>query len=518
MNMTRRLLRLLLWGGLTVSLLFPAAASAQNSVFLAYGGFSASGRSSNISATTSSSRTAIPTTTGNTLLVANTGSNTVFLQLGNSSVTATTTGGVPLFASSYITLTVGGNTNIAAITASSTSTVVVLRGTGVPAMAGGGSSGGGGGGAVTIADGADAAEGTTTDAACATDNGTCTVIALLKRNNQRLTAGIGTKAPGTAAANSILGGALYDASTITLTDGQQAALQLDSNGNIKAAPGIATVTLTAWNTSTALNSTQVLMVNHGAPALLVQLNQGATLTAGAVTFEGTYDGTNWGTIPVAQVLNPNTYAPLTNPYTMVSSTNQPFLILAQGYQSIRIKLSTAITTSAGVGTSTPFVSLLPYNPTVSALLNPLAAGSAVVGKVGIDQTTPGTTNAVQAIAGTSGGASTTGNIAANNTTAVVVKASAGTLYGGQLGNIGAGPAYLKIYDATSATCGSGTPKKRLIIPKSSTAADGGGSNFSLGDVGVAFPTGITYCLTTGILDNDTTAPAASTVLVNLDWK
>lgn len=47
--------------------------------------------------------------------------------------------------------------------------------------------GGGGGGAVTIADGADTAQGTTTDAACATDNGTCTEIALLKRENQRLT-------------------------------------------------------------------------------------------------------------------------------------------------------------------------------------------------------------------------------------------------------------------------------------------------------------------------------------------
>lgn len=45
----------------------------------------------------------------------------------------------------------------------------------------------GGGSAVSIADGADVAQGTTTDAACATDNGNCTEIALLKRENQRLT-------------------------------------------------------------------------------------------------------------------------------------------------------------------------------------------------------------------------------------------------------------------------------------------------------------------------------------------
>lgn len=191
----------------------------------------------------------------------------------------------------------------------------------------------------------------------------------------------------------------------------------------------------------------------------------------------------------------------------------------------------------------------------------LPAGANVIGKVGIDQTTPGTTNGVQVIAalpagsntigavtqasgpwtanltqvlsaalsatnplfdqivaGTAGGASTTGNIAANNTTAVVVKASAGTLYGVQLYGIGSAPAYLKIYNATSATCGSGTPVKRLMIPAAATAANGAGSNITFGPEGVAFGTGITYCVTTGITDADTTAPAASTFLVNLDWK
>lgn len=42
-------------------------------------------------------------------------------------------------------------------------------------------------GAITISNGSDVAQGSTTDAACATDNGTCTSIALLKRANQRLT-------------------------------------------------------------------------------------------------------------------------------------------------------------------------------------------------------------------------------------------------------------------------------------------------------------------------------------------
>lgn len=121
-------------------------------------------------------------------------------------------------------------------------------------------------------------------------------------------------------------------------------------------------------------------------------------------------------------------------------------------------------------------------------------------------------------AGTGVGSSTAGAIVPNNTTAVVVKASAGTLYGAQLAGLGSAPAYVKIYNATSATCGSGTPVKRLMIPAASTAANGAGSNISFGPVGVAFGTGITYCVTTGIADNDTTAPAASTFLVNLDYQ
>lgn len=48
------------------------------------------------------------------------------------------------------------------------------------------SGGGGGGGAVTVANGADVAQGTTTDAACGTDAGTCTALSLIKRTNTNI--------------------------------------------------------------------------------------------------------------------------------------------------------------------------------------------------------------------------------------------------------------------------------------------------------------------------------------------
>lgn len=128
-------------------------------------------------------------------------------------------------------------------------------------------------------------------------------------------------------------------------------------------------------------------------------------------------------------------------------------------------------------------------------------------------------NGVVVAASATNGASTTGNIAANNTTGVNLKGSAGTVYGVQLGGIGSAPAYLKIYDkATAPTCGTDTPIKRLIIPAASTAANGGGSNVSFGPSGILTTLGIGYCVTTGITDADTTAPAANTFLVNVDWK
>src|SRR6185312_2429457 len=146
----------------------------------------------------------------------------------------------------------------------------------------------------------------------------------------------------------------------------------DGSGNCRpnAVPGAVISTGTGWTSATTLNATQTLMgTGQGSPALLVQLDQTSTITGGVVTFEGTYDNTNWVTIPTAQVLNSNTFASLTNPYTLVASTNQPFLILTQGYQSVRVRLSTVIT---GTATVTPQITLLPYNPTSATAANQTA--------------------------------------------------------------------------------------------------------------------------------------------------
>lgn len=111
-------------------------------------------------------------------------------------------------------------------------------------------------------------------------------------------------------------------------------------------------------------------------------------------------------------------------------------------------------------------------------------------------------------------------IVPNNTTSVAVGASANhQLYGIDGYSIStATPIFIKLYNATqgSTTCGSGTPVARYMIPAS-------GSNQGSGQImhdanGVPFSTALTYCITAGIGDTDTTAPAANTYLVNVYYK
>lgn len=112
------------------------------------------------------------------------------------------------------------------------------------------------------------------------------------------------------------------------------------------------------------------------------------------------------------------------------------------------------------------------------------------------------------------GVSVKSYIVANNTTSVAIDANPGQIYAIAAYAISSGtPAYLKIYNAAqgSTTCGSGTPVERHLIP---TGSAGAGVALPL-SLGVSYSTAITACVTGGIADNDTTAPAASTYLVNV---
>lgn len=146
----------------------------------------------------------------------------------------------------------------------------------------------------------------------------------------------------------------------------------------------------------------------------------------------------------------------------------------------------------------------------------LTAGSVVIGKVGIDQTTDGTTNRIAAnLDKVSGAAITLGQKTAANsipvvlssdgavgvvfstpsiakTTALssslVVKASAGTLLGFTVYNDNANAQFIQIHNTTSLPADSSIPIDILRVEgKSSNSYEGNGI------VGDAYSTGITLC-------------------------
>ena len=125
--------------------------------------------------------------------------NNAYCKLGASA----TTSDQMIPPSSWFAFTVGGATQLTCITSTSTTTVNMVGGSGLPTGSGGGGGGGGGGGAVTVADGADVTQGALADAAV-TAGATGTVNAHL-RSISRDVMTVNTWASGTLGAMAAYG-------------------------------------------------------------------------------------------------------------------------------------------------------------------------------------------------------------------------------------------------------------------------------------------------------------------------
>jgi hypothetical protein len=164
----------------------------------------------------------------------------------------------------------------------------------------------------------------------------------------------------------------------------------------------------------------------------------------------------------------------------------------------------------------------------------LAAGSAIVGKVGIDQTTNGTTNGVYVtntglpvaqgngtstavpwvvannVGSASGGISSFYELAsssAGSPNLTQVKSGAGRIYKITGYNNSTGPRRLRFYDALSAnvTVGTTTAKFTRILPA------GAAFSFDFSDIGASFTTGISFAIVQSATLTDTTGPAAGDI-------
>lgn len=95
-----------------------------------------------------------------------------------------------------------------------------------------------------------------------------------------------------------------------------------------------------------------------------------------------------------------------------------------------------------------------------------------------------------------------------------VKATAGIVYGFAFTNTATATRFLKFYNDTAAnvTVGATTPVLTLGLPGNTSDDVSGVFPFPSG---LNFSTAITVAATTGVADNDTGAPAANDVIVNI---
>lgn len=296
----------------------------------------------------------------------------------------------------------------------------------------------------------------------------------------------------------------YVLADYTATQGTVAAFTCQST---KICPGVAIYDITGTN-GAAVKAASVAPATTD-PAVVTGIADGNLVTLG-LKADAKSTATDTTSISIMQVLkqiSASVQAPPTQPVTgTFFQTTQP-VSLAASAAADGSDVTQGAKADAACGTSTGTCSLI-------ALIKYLTSvGLPVTNTNANGRTTAANASPVVPVAA----ASTAGAIVPPNTTAVVVKGSAGTLFGVQVYGINAAPAYLKIYNATSATCGSGTPVKRIMIPAASTAANGAGSNVTFGP-GLAMGTGITYCVTTGIADADTGTPTAANFLVNVDYE
>lgn len=115
-----------------------------------------------------------------------------------------------------------------------------------------------------------------------------------------------------------------------------------------------------------------------------------------------------------------------------------------------------------------------------------------------------------------GGLSIFRSIDLDEGTLEVVKASPGCVYGMWISNLATSTRFVKFYDATSGTAGTGTPVITIAIPGNAT--DDVSGNFGPGGMGITFATGICVGAVTGVADNDTGAPGANEVVANIFYK
>jgi hypothetical protein len=299
-------------------------------------------------------------------------------------------------------------------------------------------------------------------AACATDNGTCAINALLKRMNQRVTSLI--TAVGTP---------------------------LQAGGNIGTVTAVTSITnpvaATQSGTWNITNISGTVTLPTGAATSAIQSSVIGTKAAGTAAASSELTGC---------VYNTSLPAPTNGQQVGTQCDSSGRQIVSVGTSALPTGAATAALQGAqGTGST--------YNPPTG--------GSGEIGYLsGIYAAAIDTTPVPITLSATSG-CTPGGVITTAATNALNVKASAGTFCGGIAINTTATLAYVRFYNlSTTPTCSSSTGWVASIpVPASTTGA---GTPLSFGEAGAAFGTGIGWCITGGGANNDNTNAVAGVYL------
>jgi len=236
---------------------------------------------------------------------------------------------------------------------------------------------------------------------------------------------------------------------------------------------------------TALNASVALTLN-GASGAMIDLR--GTFIA-TLAFQGTVDGINWVSLAAIPVGSPANIAPVSNVTTIGA-----WHVLCAGMQQIR---ATAAAYTSGTITATiratnaaPFLYTAPAGVTNAVAVSSVAAGTNLVGDVGLEYR---------------GNATGAASVAAVMSTAIPVatsaKAAAGRLLGVLLQNSAATLRSVKLWNAltTGVTLGTTPALFEIDIPA-------GGSVYMAFEGGIGFTNALTYAVTAGkgLTDNTST--------------
>ena len=193
---------------------------------------------------------------------------------------------------------------------------------------------------------------------------------------------------GTGTLNTILDTGDIEIGAVEIKDGTTDTRAVVGANGLSVSQNAATMpAATTMQNAVAANANGTSLAATGYAVAILNIVSSPAMSGGTtVNFEASVDDTTWVAILAHQVGVGGSLASTT-------TADGDFRINIAGYKSLRARISAY---SAGTVTIKGYATPLSAQPTTVTIAgNPvLGAGSSVVGKVGIDQTTPGTTNLV----------------------------------------------------------------------------------------------------------------------------